>query len=366
MENQNLKQILIKTYGLFKITLGVGQIVGVFGSFFLLEFVVKYPSNVYVNVLSEETVALFYLAVLLRSIFHLTAGIGLARLKGWVRWLHIICWPISISLTYGMVIFLANKFENLQLVSNYVEIISPFKAALYLGFACFDLFYVNKYLKQKTLVVDKFDTDVDSQELNKILIFVVIVIVFFCGLLYLGKDIKQGFHSIYYKTEGKQGGQVSRKVLISSKKLIAESNHIDKGNKTNLRKQEQDISGKTDKVSLVVYSSDTGEKGYVYTSGENKNSVDASKKVNVVLYNTIVGSMAGILLLSSSLLYMSLRMGKKEFVKEELLLNALAMISFFFLTIYGLSLKLIPLYLAAFAVFIIYLVIIIYQIRTSK
>lgn len=82
--------------------LGVGQLVGLTAGFFIVEWVIRYPKGDVSFVFDQDLVAVVYLAIFLRAVFHLVAGIGIARMSEWVKSWLIYGWPIVLIIAGGL------------------------------------------------------------------------------------------------------------------------------------------------------------------------------------------------------------------------------------------------------------------------
>lgn len=192
------KKIFLEIYGVFRMALGVGQIVGLFSGYFLLEWIARYPLRA-LYVIDEEGVALVFLVVLLKGAFHIAAGIGIARFKAWARWWLLYGWLIVALMTYGLVSSLAQDWIDAGMIAYASEVFIGSRIFIYLAVIIFDCTIVSSLMKD---VDEDFDTSEGvgvRLEGKKIGSFLIAGVFFFMVLLLFGRPIQKGFHQGYYK-----------------------------------------------------------------------------------------------------------------------------------------------------------------------
>jgi hypothetical protein len=200
MNNQAEKKGL-EAYGLFRMTLGIAQLVGLGFSFFLLEFVIRYPASMRLRVFKEDILALIFLAVILRGLFHLCVGIGIVRLKAWTKLWLVWAWPIVLIINAGVVYAHFHDFMEQGYVSGMGVVVSWPKLVIYLGMVLLDYVYVGPRLGQidNETVLETLGGRFSSRQ---VFAAVMVVVGFFCAVLYLSQPVKQGFHRGFYKSTG--------------------------------------------------------------------------------------------------------------------------------------------------------------------
>lgn len=207
MVNQPLKHKILVGYGFSKLILGLAQIIGLAAGYFLMELVVIYPKEAYLYVLTEDTIALVYLAVCIRAFFHIVSGIGILRLCHWVRMWLILGWPIVGIITFGLALTLYQEWFDRDLINTVFQIISWPKLFVYFMVMAFDLTAVNSFIK-------KTDSEAARISINKVILIISAVVFFFSLLLFTGKPLSKGFQQGYYKTEGEIVVQEKQKQLL--------------------------------------------------------------------------------------------------------------------------------------------------------
>ncbi len=215
MINKNEK-ILLESYGLFRMVLGIAQLVGLCFSYFLLEFVIKYPSSQLLQIFDEDVIALIVLAVIIRGLFHLIVGIGIVRLREWSKiW---ICWgwPLILIINVGVFYVHYHDFNVSGQVSHIFEMVSFGKIFAYSLLIVLDYVLISSQ-------ISLFDSDSVLEEIggrlqaNKVFAIFVIVFIFFCAIMFLSHPIKKGFHRGFYKSSGKMSkGATKKRVLVST------------------------------------------------------------------------------------------------------------------------------------------------------
>ena len=112
-----------------------------------MEYVIRYPQNVLLYVIDEDIIVLTYLAVLFRAIFHLMAGIGIARIQNWCRMWLSFGWPVMIVITYGLIYSVFSDWRTEGYVGGIFEILAWPKLIIYFALITFDLMFVKQSIK---------------------------------------------------------------------------------------------------------------------------------------------------------------------------------------------------------------------------
>ncbi|HPN88330.1 MAG TPA: hypothetical protein PLH56_03230 [Candidatus Omnitrophota bacterium] len=213
------KKIFLEIYGVLRMILGVGQIVGLFSGYFLLEWVARYPSQG-LYVIHEESLALVCLIVLLKGVFHVVAGIGIARFKLWARVWIFYGWIVMAFMTYSVVSHLAQHWIDAGFIKHVSQIFLASRIIIYLAFIVFDCVIVGSFIKD---VDGSFETleptnmRLDGKKISSLLIMGAI---FFMILLLFGRPIQKGFHQGYYKL--KEGStRITKSYQPSSRGITA-------------------------------------------------------------------------------------------------------------------------------------------------
>lgn len=187
---------LLPIYGIFRIILGIAQIVGLTTGFFITEMVVRYPQGSLSFVFDQDILALVYLAVMIRAIFHLVSGIGIAKCFVWAAgWLRY-GWMIVILIVGGLLYTQFSHWVEIGLMKNLSDAVSWPKLGIYLCWIIFDYTVIIPSLEKP---VDAQSVRVNPMEGNQLGWVILGSTAFFVILLFLGKPIKQGFHQGYYR-----------------------------------------------------------------------------------------------------------------------------------------------------------------------
>jgi len=370
----NNKKYLLEAYGLIRIVLGVAQIVGLFSAYFLLEFIVKYPKEAFLYVIDEDLIALTYLAILFRGIFHLISGIGIARCRNWIKvWLY--CgWALMGIITYGLIFTLCSKWIDLDYISRTSEAISFLRLFIYLSVVFLDLSFVCKTVSLIEGEYFGFSEKEPRLEFKKIFIFCFMVVVFFALLLFLGKPISKGFHKGYYKTRGDHHTKKSVSVKKTPVVKSYSSNSLDYTGmqKKSLASSSAKVEPQAIKETKATFFS-IGEEHEVKSSDDN-NVVDLSTAAvkgersfspeKSFPYNSIIGYAGSFCLALAFLLQAFHAAGIKTLNSQALISFVLFCVGFVFLFVYGISLKLTPITILSLLSFIICVGIICLKIKS--
>lgn len=196
-----IEKYTLEAYGLLRITLGVAQIVGLCASYFFLEFILKYPLQNVSFVLNEDIIVLTYLAIVFRALFHVFAGIGVARLSNRVRMWLLFGWPIMFVVTIGLGYTIAQSWILEGKASTLFEVLAWPKLFLYCLFIVLDWVWVNNAIARFNQAKSN-EKNGGTLKLNQIMIFLFLAVCFFVILIFLGKPMRQGFHQGFYKSRG--------------------------------------------------------------------------------------------------------------------------------------------------------------------
>ncbi|MBU0467567.1 MAG: hypothetical protein KKD07_06085 [Candidatus Omnitrophica bacterium] len=370
----NNKKYVLEAYGLIRIVLGVAQIVGLFSAYFLLEFIVNYPKNVILYVIDEDLIALVYLAILFRGIFHLISGIGIARCRNWIKvWLY--CgWAVMSIITYGLIFTLCSKWIDLGYISGMSEAISPLRLFIYLSVVFLDLSFVCKTVSLIEGEYFGYREKEPRLEFKKIFAFCFMVVVFFALLLYLGKPISKGFHKGYYKTRGDHYTKkpVSVKKTSGVKSYSSDPlNHVIMQKKTSSSSAAKLEPENRQETKATFFS--IGEEHEVKSS-DGGNVVNSSRTAmqgersfsseRSFPYHSIIGYAGSFCLAVAFLLQAFDAAGMKTLTSQPLISFVLFCVGFVFLFVYGISLKLTPITILSLLSFIICVGIICLKVRS--
>ena len=214
-----LKKLFLETYGLLRMILGLGEIVGLTGGYFITEFIVKWPSGASSYIFDEEILLLIYLAVFFRAVFHFVTGVGIARLKVWGRWWLLCGWPVVLLITLGLALTLGHDWFSHGYITQLGEVFSWPRLFLYLAIVGFDYAFVSRHIKFANQS-DHFEEEWGARlEDKNITVICLMTVVSFCVVLFLAKPIKQGFHEGFYK---KSGEKVIQEVARAKSETIPE------------------------------------------------------------------------------------------------------------------------------------------------
>ena len=202
--NPSRTTVSLQAYGMARMVLGVAQIVGLCLGYFFLEWIIRYPSNSILYVIDSEVLALTYLAILLRALFHILAGIGIARLAGWVRAWIAWGWPIVALITLGLYYSIASGLLLEGFIDRMAFSLSWPKLFLYIAWACADIFYINRLLSAINEKTVNRGEEAEALPLHTISVIFFVSIAIFVVLIFLGTPIKQGFHKGFYRASGQR------------------------------------------------------------------------------------------------------------------------------------------------------------------
>lgn len=195
-----LKKRFIEIYGLLRLILGTGELVGLSAGYFINEAVLRTPAHVAYHVFDQEVLGLIFLSVFFRGIFHIIGGAGVSLLKDWGRQWLVVGWPLMALVTFGVSWVTTRQWIHAGLISSSAEAINWAGIFLYIGIIIFDYTLVSNLIQQA-------DIEKGSRPSIKVKhvwgVFFVALLSFII-LLFLGRPIKQGFHQGFYKASGKR------------------------------------------------------------------------------------------------------------------------------------------------------------------
>lgn len=237
MSLQSRKHIL-EVFGLCRLVLGLAQLVGLTAAYFLTDFIIQYPDLVVRFAINENMIALIYLAIFIRIIFHIIAGIGIARIKPWVNaWLYY-GWPVMILITYGLAHSFYEEWQLLGYVNKLIDIINIPKLLVYIFFIAFDLVFVTQSIKQLNMNHKTIPSLGGNMQLKNIIFISLVAIFAFIVIMFVAQPMREGFQQGFYYGHGnkhdpkgklQQVLQPSEKVSSVNKKSILEVNKKKEG-----------------------------------------------------------------------------------------------------------------------------------------
>ncbi len=337
--NTGTKKVILEVYGLMRMTLGAAQIVGLTAGYFIYEWIVRFPPQAKLYVLDQDIVILTYLAVFLRGMFHVIAGIGIARIKKWARNWLLYGWSITIIITTGLTYTIFHEWLIAGFVGEFSQMVNFYKLLIYAAVVVFDFVFINNAITQLHQDRD-FQENMKTIEVKKVASLFFIVVLFFSLLLYLGKPVKQGFHIGYYKSKG-QRSSAFQKVQVSGGEDDAQSKIL---------AQKKIISNKR-KVS----------EGLRKASG-----LKAGGPEEGIPYRTLIGFMAGICVILA-FLFQAFELSRFKNVRNiSLSCYIFLCVGFFLWIVYGISSRLIMISLTGFASLILCVTIVFMKLKYGE
>lgn len=320
-------------------------LVGLFSGYFLTEFVVNYPGAGIFYLAGEDMLALAYLTFILRAAFHIISGIGITMSKSWLRAWLMFGWPIMLIVNFGFIYSFYREWSDSRIVLSFSEIISLPKLFFYISFVGFDLIFVNKLIKSVNNAPYSGEEIGLGINLKKVWSLFFVTGLLFSILIFLGRPIKEGFHQGFYKRNLKYNtGEQSKKNLVLEKtKEKAESSEASKKKiQENVIKDEYINLPSAELKSANV--KETNEEGDI-----RKEILTKQRKLidSQMPYQLIIGFLSGICIISA-LIFQILALKDQDNIFNKLFAsNAFFLIGFLLLFVYGVSLKLAPLYLTS-------------------
>jgi len=331
MNNKSSKSIL-EIYGLIRMLSGIAQIVGMSAGYFILEFIGKYPENFNRFVIDRESLFLMYLAVFIRSLFHIASGVGIARIQNWARILLIWGWPIMMIINFGLLHTLSQDWQMYGLSHSLVEVMSWPKLIVYLGVVAFDYSFISSCILRLNRE-EKLNNKGGRIERKKIAILFFIIILFFSLLLFMGRPIKGGFYKGFYKSRGKVSAQSGKLTKVLKAKRSQERKEFLGATRTKKGLAEQAQAKSQIEELKVDQSQAAGKENLV------QEQLRKSKKESGLPYSKIVGVLAGLCLIIG-FLYQILEIHQAQKAQNVSLSCFLFLsVGFFLMTIYAFNLK---------------------------
>lgn len=320
------QKISLEIYGLARMIYGVGLMVALSGGYFLTEFLLKPTSFYFPLVLNQEILVLVTLAVLARSVFHIVAGIGIARLRAWVGIWLLLGWPLLGMITFGLIHAIAEDLSRQGTAIQWLQLLSWPKTFVYAALMAFDLFFMAPRIKFVNTSSMILQSDENRVGLNKIGLTLFLAVLFFVLLLFVGKPIRQGFHQSFYKKTGEasvEAGDFEQTTVDEAQAGTPKK----KGKMT-------DASGEQPRPVLAPLE----EKESPAQRLEEPVDIIVNENKGLMPYRDLIGFIAAIGLIVG--LGLQVVSGPKAF--SYVLLS----IGFFLWIIYGISFKMVPVALA--------------------
>ena len=293
------KKLFLEIYGLIRMSLGLAQIVGLAAAYFLTEIVLQYPADSLLYIMDEELIALVSLAVILRAIFHMVAGIGIARMQFWGRMWLLYGWPLMILMTFGV----AHALRQSWIEDGYIAQGSPVLAwpgiFIYVVFVGIDVVFVNQSIKvmnQNHLLLEDVGGRIEPQKVTVVFFIAVVSMIL---LMFLGGPIKKGFHKGFYKSRGKevsQGGKETKVLKSKSSRTTNLSRSTAKQVKDPLPPKAKDESSGVYTRAKVV-SMRVDEKDQTGTAKRVLKTSEVEKQSQSMPYRKTMGFVGGIFLI---------------------------------------------------------------------
>ena len=324
-----MNTIFFPIYGLARMILGVAQLVGLTAGFFIVEWVIHYPRGEVSFVFDEDIVAVVYLAIFLRAVFHLVAGIGLARMSEWVKSWLIYGWPIVLIVVGGLLYTIMSHWVELGRAQSVLEFIVWPKLIVYLMFVAFDYFFILRQLD--ALIQSPTFSGKDIPDVKMIGAVLFGLVLFFVVLIYLGKPIKQGFHQGYYRIKDVDNTLVETRELVQEK--IEKKASLDKKPLLNVNTAPKETKEEKEAIDKELE--------------DEKPPVPNPNIPEDLPYRTVFGYLGGLAIIAgfvAQLLCIYRQRELFQFIYSFLMLSA----GFFLLLVYGMSNKLMPVSFLAF------------------
>ena len=362
MDLKNNKLIL-EIYGLMKMVLGLSQIVGLTGGYFLLEWILTYPQTSYIYVIDADLLALIYLAVLIRASIHVVVGIGISRIQSWVKAWIIFGWPISMIITIGLGLTFYHDWLEQNFISSFGQMISWIKLILYLGIVVFDYIFVRRQ-------INEFNQGKEIEnlggrlEIQKVGFFAFIIIFFISILLFMGKPVKQGFHQGFYKKSGVQS-KAGKKVQVLEERANLVKTIQAPSQKLSIENQGKEISKESLQNPIVkAVIIDTTKENEFSASKQISNQQGEDKKN--LPYQNLIGVLAGFCVVIALLIQLNEIYQNKDAQNISLISFLLLSIGSFLLLFYAASTEKFFLTVIGFLALIICVGVIFLKIRYSS
>ncbi|MBF0386096.1 MAG: hypothetical protein HQL27_09560 [Candidatus Omnitrophica bacterium] len=337
------KKILFEIYGLLRMIFGVAQLTALSAGYFLAEFILRYPSRGDF-VFNEDVLLLTYIAVFIRALFHIVVGIGIAKIRNWVRIWLFWGWPLILIINYGLFYSIGKEWILSGHINSLTEGLSLIKLILYLTFVSFEIFFVAKGVYALDFDAASLEEEGGRIETKKVAVVFFSALVFFALLLFLGKPIKQGFHKGFYKTKGKPSAVRSRALEFEAQKGVP-----GEGSARGKPAKPKEITFKV-KETLVaeVEESATGKE-----IAAPRIEPQTVKNINDIPYKDLCGFIAAFLLILGFIFQLLEINQRKEAGSVSLSGFILFAIAFLLLAVYSVAAKVIPVSFMAVCCFVL-------------
>ena len=342
------KKQFLECYGIFRILLGVSQLVALVGGYFLLEWTIRQPSSQVAYIVDKDILALTYLTIIVRSIFHLVIGIGITRIQQWARSWIFFGWPIMILITWGYNHSLYQDWAADGLVTNIVSVVSWFNIILYFSFIAFDYIFISEQIKKISHDRQLIKGEQGRIETKKIAVVFLLSMICFSFILYLARPVRDGFHQGFYKTSAKSSDQ--GKTVKTLKKRSAQKSRIQPNRvieKVKIDEVKQIIQDEVIVQEKVIKVEQRGVRSKML---QQKRKEEVKRGMP---YQKFIGFFAGICIILAFLVQ-AMEVRKTQMIKDSVFTSyTLLAVGFFLWCFYGLMLKLIPIYIPSLIIFII-------------
>lgn len=353
---------VLQGYGLARIVLGVSELVGLFSAYFLLETVLRYPSLSPSFVLTPDMIALVYLAVVLRGIFHIVSGVGLARAQAWVRlWLNA-GWPIMVLITLGLAQTIFIDWRQTGVARQFTDVLSWGGVAGFLGWAGFDIFFAGPAAASAAKA--RRDTDeLFSISQQHIFWTAIAAGLFFTVLLFFGKPIQQGFHRGFYKIHQADVKPVEKTDVVKVEAVSGIESTREKAGPAGRQDAKEETLLPPSPLPLPV---DASQEERVLATGAEASSPGFTTEGRELPYRTLFGICAALCLITGFAL--QLRRVWLGHDVAALSWNGLAamVLGFVFFFVYGLVMDLGVLIFTGFVCFLLCGLLLIMKIRLDN
>jgi len=359
--NLMFKKNGIVIYGLFRMIIGIAQIVGLSAGYFLTEFIVRYPNKSSVFIIDQDLIVLIYLTVFIRGAFHLTAGIGIAMLKEWGRKFLKFGWPAVLCVNLCLTLFLYQDWNREGFVHSYWQIMAWPKIFLYFSIIFLDYFVINKFIEEVNKDRERLDESGGRIEILKIRMIFITSVIFFILLIFLGKPIKQGFHKGFYKSRGEirvSGEQIG---ISKGKDQVSKGIAKPKGIE-NQGEQKSSVESISKPKSSLVFIDDSKK------SKEFAKDSKGVKKLHLeggLSYSQMIGFLGGFCFILALLLKIFGTIKPQDNNKVAFSENCLFGFGFMSWMIYGIIYKIYPIMICSFIASTLCIAVVIMQSKKT-
>lgn len=230
------KKNLFEFYGLSRLVIGVCQLVGLSAGFFLKEWVISYPLGSAAIIFDQELMALIYLAVFFRAIFNVIVGIGVARMREWVRFVIYGGWPISLLITFGLSSSLSVGWRDAGVLVEFSSVIHWGKVFALVLLVIFDMFVVVPFMRKSLQLARDAGQKVEYLSAKNMMIVILIIIFCLSVILFMGRSVKKGFHQGFYKARPASQSRITPAIKKASK---ARSENVSTSQESVINKQQK-------------------------------------------------------------------------------------------------------------------------------